>query len=153
MTLYFVNGSPGTGKSTVRAELLRRDFVAYDTDQDHLSAWSAGVLRLPPGAVHRIAAEVGSGAGFICGSVGNEGEVWDLFEAVVFLTVSASTLRRRLIERGSFGSAGAELDGVLDRHADAVTANARFGARLVDAERPVATVVDEILGVLGLGRG
>jgi hypothetical protein len=150
MPLYFVNGSPGAGKSTVCAELTRRGFVAYDTDLDQLSAWSDDVLRLPPTTVRRIAAEVGDGAGFICGSTGNEGEVWDLFAAVVFLSVSTGTLRRRLAERGGFGSSGTELEGVLGRHSDAEAANAGFGAHLIDGDRPVAVVVDDLLGVLGL---
>ncbi|MFI5710595.1 hypothetical protein [Kribbella sp. NPDC051620] len=152
MPLYLVNGSPGAGKSTACAELNRRGFIAYDTDLDQLSAWSDGVLRLPPSTVRRIAAEVGDGAGFICGSTGNEGEVWDLFTAVAFLTVGADTLRRRLIQRGGFGSAGAELEGVLGRHTGAESANARFGAHLVDADRPVEEVVDDLLTALGVAR-
>jgi hypothetical protein len=45
--------------------------------------------RLPPDTVSRLAAEVGDGVGFICGTVANDDEIWDLFMAVVSLSVDA----------------------------------------------------------------
>jgi gluconate kinase len=150
MGLYFVIGTPGTGKTAVCEELRRRGFRAYDTDHDKLSHWEDGTLRLPPETVLRLAAEVGDSAGFICGSVGNEGEVWEHFEGVVSLSVSADVLRRRLIARRGFGSTGDELSSVLASHQTVDADNARFGAHLINADRPVAAVVDEILRVLGV---
>lgn len=173
MSLYFVIGSPGAGKSAACAELRRRGFVAYDTDLDALSVWfddssnaivplpvdprqrddrwlAQHTLRLPPETVLRIAAEVGDSVGFICGSTGNEGEIWELFEGVVSLSVSAAVLRQRLTDRNTFGSTEDELRRVLVSHQSVDADNARFGAHLVNADRPTALVVDELLRVLKL---
>lgn len=150
MSLYLVIGTPGAGKTTVREELRRRGFVAYDTDLDNLSHWIDGILRLPPETVLRLAAEVGDRVGFVCGSTGNEGEIWKYFDGVVSLSVSAGVLRQRLIERQGFGSSGEELRQVLASHQTVDADNARFGAQLVNADRAPAAVVDELLRVLGI---
>jgi dephospho-CoA kinase len=35
MALIYVIGASGAGKSTVRTELQRRGYMAYDTDEDY----------------------------------------------------------------------------------------------------------------------
>ncbi|GAA5039805.1 hypothetical protein [Actinopolymorpha pittospori] len=108
MPLVLVTGTSGAGKSTVRAELRRRGYVAYDTDEDHLSRYfekcsgfevpypiaaversdgwhSRHTQRVPPETVRRIAAEVGDELGFVCGSTENEGEIWCHFAVVIYL--------------------------------------------------------------------
>jgi gluconate kinase len=164
MALYFVTGTSGVGKSTVRDELRRRGYVAYGSDEDGLARWfdnasgaqvrlpdqrgadwfARNTYRLPPETVRRIAAEPGDR--FICGTVGNEGEIWDLFTAVVSLTVDEATLRRRLTQRtGGFGSTEDELERILSWHQTVAEDNERYGALSVDASHPVEQVVDHIL--------
>jgi hypothetical protein len=174
MALIYVTGASGAGKSTVRAELQRRGYMAYDTDEDGLSRWfenrsgaevsmpvdpshrddgwfAHNTYRLPSDTVRRLAADVGDGVGFICGTVGNDGEIWDLFTVVVSLGVDAETVRQRLVERvNSFGSTEDELQRVLAWHANVDADNLRFGAMLIDASRPVADVVDHLLTELDL---
>ncbi|MDX6241828.1 MAG: hypothetical protein QOG10_6652 [Kribbellaceae bacterium] len=174
MTLIYVTGASGAGKSTVRTELQRRGYVAYGTDEDGLSRWfenrsgaevsmpvdptrrdddwfAKNTYRLPPVTVRRLAAEVGDGVGFICGTVGNDDQIWDLFTAVVSLSIDAGTVRRRLVERvNSFGSTEDELQRVLAWHANVDADNLRFGALLIDASPPVAEVVDQLLTELDL---
>ncbi|MFI5728609.1 AAA family ATPase [Kribbella sp. NPDC051587] len=167
MPLFYVAGASGAGKSTVCAELARRGHPSYDVDADGLAVWldRAGnvvpmpdarddawfanhTYTLPPAIVRRLAAEVGEAVGFVCGTVGNEGEIWDLFAHVISLSVDAETVRRRLAQRpDGFGSTAEELQRILTWHATIDADNARFGATLVDAGRPLVAVVDEVLEV------
>ncbi|MFF0338870.1 AAA family ATPase [Kribbella sp. NPDC004875] len=164
--LVLVTGSPGSGKTTVGDELRRRGYGVFDVDRlarwfENASgaevsmpsyrddAWFAEhTYRLPVETVRRIADEA-AGLTFICGTTGNEAEIWDLFDAVVSLSVDAPTLRRRLAGRpGGFGSTRAELGRVLTWHANVDTDNARYGALLIDATAPIAQVASEILTTL-----
>ncbi|WP_405057154.1 hypothetical protein OG474_31015 [Kribbella sp. NBC_01505] len=64
------------------------------------------------------------------------------------LSVDADTVRRRIAQRPEgFGSSEEELRRILHWHATVDADNARFGATLVDASRPVTTVADEVLKV------
>jgi ribose 1,5-bisphosphokinase PhnN len=169
MCLVLVNGSSGAGKTAVGGELRRRGYGVFDVDADGLAHWfedatgaersmpsyrddawfAENTYRLPVATVLRIAREAGDGVTFICGTVGNEGEIWDLFDAVVSLSVDATTLRRRLTGReGGFGSSAAELERVLAWHTRVDADNARYGALLVDANGPVPEVADLILTAL-----
>ncbi|TWD81367.1 ribose 1,5-bisphosphokinase PhnN [Kribbella amoyensis] len=175
MGLIYVTGASGAGKSTVLGELRRRGFVAHGTDEDGLARWYENsthreasmpadpdrrdddwyahhTYRLPPDTVRRLAAEVGDDIGFVCGTVGNDNEIWDLFTSVVSLSVDATTIRRRLGARGDgFGSTEAEVRRILAWHKNVDADNARFGAVLVDATGPVSEVVDRVLASIGTG--
>ncbi|MEV6285125.1 hypothetical protein [Kribbella sp. NPDC051770] len=174
MPLVYVTGPSGAGKSTVGAELARRGFPSYDTDLDRLSHWYRGdqlvahpdaaaddrwyaehVLRLPPETVRRLASAT-TGLGFVCGTVGNEGEIWELFAAVVSLSLDDASIRARLATRapGSFGSTPDDVRRILGWAATIDEDNSRYGALLVDASGPGDEVADLILSGLrerGLG--
>ncbi len=84
---------------------------------------------------------------FLCGSVENEGEVWDLFESVVCLVLDEAALRERLATRttNEFGKQPVELAAVL-RWNPTMEANYRDrGSLIVNTDQPLSTVVDEIL--------
>jgi hypothetical protein len=115
--------------------------------------FASNTYRLPPETVRRIAAGLGDTPGFLCGTVGNDNEIWDLFTAVISLSVDAETLRRRLTARANgFGSTDDELHRVLAWHATVDADNQRYGAILVDAARPITEVVDDLLTRLHLPR-
>lgn len=167
MALVYVTGTSGAGKTTVRAELRRRGYAAFDTDEDRLSRWfenGSGVelelpadptgrddawyanhtQRIPPAQLRRLD---GDGLVFVCGTAGNEVEIWDQFALVVNLSVDAETIRQRLETRGgnAFGSTEAEVERVLVWHENRDENYDRFGAVRIDATQPVAAVVDQIL--------
>lgn len=168
MGLVYVTGSSGTGKTAVGDELRRRGFLVYDVDRDQLARWfdngtgeevvmpqhrhddwfAANTYRLPPETLRDL--PTGDRPTFVCGTVGNDNEIWDLFDTVISLSIDAQTLTRRLRARGGFGSSAAELHRVLGWHADVDADNARYGAVLVDAGGAVHEVADRLLGVLNV---
>ncbi len=84
---------------------------------------------------------------FLAGSVPNELDVWDLFDAVICLVVDDATLAHRLATRtgNDFGKTPAVRDAVLGWNATAALDYRRFGATIIDATRPLEVVVEEVL--------
>ena len=173
MSLVFVTGISGSGKSTVRQELRSRGYEAWGTDEDKLSGWydkqTGASVAMPPREVwatpawreqndwhldrqkiEAIADRIGRSTAFICGTAANEGEVWDLFSQVFYLLIDEATLRSRISERinNDFGKEPHELEAILGWLRDAEANYTRFGANIIDASRPLGEVVDEILALI-----
>jgi adenylate kinase family enzyme len=171
MSMIYVTGISGSGKSSVCKELARRGYEAYDTDEG-LSAWYENATGLavarPLGAIGRttnwyaehswrfvrerieaIAARTAGKTAFICGSAANEIEVWDLFAIVIYLHIDEGTLRHRLATRSGngFGAEQHELNAILGWY-KAGTLRAdyqRYGAVIIDATQSLETVVDAVV--------
>ena len=129
----YITGPSGGRKSTVCAELRRRGYPAYDAGEDGLARWfdnttgaevpmpptrvddwyERHTYRLPPATV-RALTPPGDEPAFLCGTVGNEGEIWHLFTTLISLSVFAETIQRRLATRpNAFGSSPDDLARVL----------------------------------------
>lgn len=169
MGLIYVTGISGAGKSTVREELARRGFAAFDTDEDEVAQWTHTVTRAitplladahrtpeflaehewraEPERVRQLARDAESRRTFLCGSVGNDDEVWEFFDSVFVLSIDESSLRHRLLTRTAhdFGTKPHELDLVLVWHSVIDDYYRSRGAVLVDATRPIGAIVDEML--------
>ena len=172
MSLVHVTGISGAGKSTVRAELSARGFVAHDVDEDGYKSWyrrDSGTrareqrawadtdrswqgrywLKVDRAKVVRLAAEARAAGGpvFLCGTGPNDDEIWDLFDIVVNLTISDSVLKHRLGTRmnNDYGKHPDDLADIVGWNG-VVAENMRgWGAVLIDAERPLADVVDDVV--------
>ena len=123
MPSIFVTGISGAGKSTVREELCRRGLLAYDTDEHEIAQWRnkvtgeitpliAEVHRTPefllqndwssdPERVRQLAEDDEERTVFLCGSVGNDEEVWHFFDKVFLLSIDEATMRHRLSDENS----------------------------------------------------
>lgn len=168
MPLVWVTGSPGAGKSTVCGLLKSRGQRAFDADWDGYNHWVDRVggtmvatppYPVPPGWLDRFGwrikrAEVASLAvrmrdatGFLCGSVENEVDVWDLFDLVVCLVIDSQTLRDRLRRRpgNAFGKHPEELAAALGWNDGNESAYRRFGATIIDGTQPAADVAAAVL--------
>ncbi len=172
MSLVFVTGIPGAGKSSVCRELKERGCRAYDTDQDQLAGWydksTHQPVSMPPREVwatqawrdrhdwyldrmkiNTIAETSGAAPVFICGTAANEAQVWDLFSKVMYLLVDEPTVRSRLSSRtdNEFGKEPHELAAILGWLRTAKEDYTRFGAEIIDASRPLKLVVDDIISL------
>jgi dephospho-CoA kinase len=166
--LVWVTGSPGVGKSAASALLNSRGELGVDADREGYNHWvdrtSGEVVGDPPypvpaGWLERFAWRIGRAevealvarvqhkTAFLCGSVENEAEVWDLFDLVVCLVADNETLRRRLQARttNSFGKHPEELAVTLKWNEVIESNYRRYGATIIDGRRPLPQVVDAIL--------
>jgi len=171
--LVWITGVSGTGKSTVRVELATRGYQSFDTDEDGIAVWrrrTTGAEVYDPGdgnhpdtwlqdhcwtinrpRVEQLARMARDEVVFLCGSVENEDEVWELFDIVICLVLDESTLRERLAGRttNQFGKAPGELDVILGWNRTIEATYQGFGAVVVNADQALTDVVDEILANLG----
>jgi hypothetical protein len=175
MPLVWVTGSPGVGKSTVCELLKRQGQLAVDADWEGYNHWvdrtSGEVVTHPPYPVPRgwldrfgwridrteveaLAGRAADRTAFLCGSVENEVEVWDLFDLVICLVVDNDTLTGRLANRttNTFGACPEELAAALGWNDEAESTYRRFGATTIDGRLPPAVVADAVLAAAGLAQ-
>ena len=158
---YLVEGVSGTGKTAVCHELGRRGHhaingdteLAYqgdpetgeplDTADHEHHIWDVGRVRA-------LAADRREPATFFCGGSRNFSRFIDLFDGVFLLDVDLDTLLRRLGERapGEWGRQPSERSLVIRLHR--TREDLPRGGVVVDATRPLADVVDEIVRLAGL---
>lgn len=166
-----MTGTPGVGKSAVCDVLNSRGFEAYDADTGGFRYWQrrdTGEIvaspgrPLPPGwhldhempmdrAAVEALAERASGTVFLCGTVGNEAEVWHLFSRVICLVVDQETLRYRLANRPhGFGKEPELAAQVLVWNLTSEERYRGLGATIVDSTRPLEKVADEVIAAAGI---
>lgn len=172
MSLFYITGTPGSGKSAVCDELKRRGYVAFDTDNDGIAAFynnetgeaiQRHVLaaeRTPAWrkqhtwkakreAVEKLRGTDDEKPVFLCGVTANDAdELWDLFDKVFALIVTDEhALRERIVGRDQddYGQNPHELATLLEWQQTAAEDYRKLGAVLVDASRPLPEVADEIL--------
>lgn len=174
MPLIYITRISGSGKSTIRGELRERGYVAYDVDEDGFKSWyntstdslaadqrlwvDTDVewrrryrLKIERSKVSALAecALTATKPTFLCGTTPNDEDIWDLFSAVVHLTVSDSTLRHRLATRvdNNYGKDPQDLRDIMGWNSDSRRRNLGRGAISINAEQPVAQVVHDIIDI------
>lgn len=169
--LVWVTGTSGAGKSSVCDALRARGATAVDADWDGYSFWvdrlDGEVVTEPPYPVPRgwldryswrinrarveeLALQSQGGVSFLCGSVENEREVWDLFDRVICLIIDDETLTRRLAARttNAFGKQREELRAAIGWNHTVEGIYRGRGAAIIDATRPIETVVNDVLAAI-----
>lgn len=173
MSVVWVTGISGSGKSSVCEALKDHGHHAIDADWEGFSRW---VHRLtgevatdppypvPPGwldeyawristaRVQELASSSRAGVTFLCGGGENEHEVRHCFDVVVCLVVDDRAIVGRLAERttNAFGKHPDELAAVLARNATEADRYEELGAAIVDATRPLEEVVGAVLAAAGV---
>src|SRR4029079_2935001 len=80
-----LTGMSGSGKSTALAELSRRGFDVVDTDEGGWTVWSedAGGYVWREDCIDQLLARESASTLYVSGTVSNQGEFYDRFDAVV----------------------------------------------------------------------
>jgi hypothetical protein len=100
-----------------------------------------------PERVRQLAKEGEQRTVFLCGSIGNEDEVWPFIDKVFLLSIDEATMRHRLLTRTAhdFGTMPHELELLLAWNEAIAEHYLSRGAIVIDATKPLPFVVDEIL--------
>ena len=145
MTVVFVTGMSGTGKSSALSELARRGHRVVDTDY-------GGWIKDEPeplwreDRINELLDEHGDGTLFVAGCVANQGRFYERFDAVVLLSAPADVILERVAGRttNDFGKSDAERERILS-DLDAVEPLLRRGATAeIDTRAPLDEVVDAL---------
>jgi shikimate kinase len=172
VSLIFITGVAGSGKSAIRKELSARGYEAYDTDKDGLSEWfnkdtgksvyspreewgsrsaewyAKHELNTSLDRIRELATQAKTKVIFLCGSTSNRREVMKLCSLVVGLDISEEVLRQRIAARKNlFGKQQHELDKILEWRKKVTADIRRAGAIIIDANRPLEEVVDDVVKV------
>lgn len=116
----------------------------YPSPQGWLDRYS---WRIDRARVEALADRAQTTVAYLCGSVENEAEVWDLFEHVICLVIDDETLVRRLAARttNAFGKHPEELRAALGWNRTVGATYRRFGATIINATRPIEIVVNDVI--------
>lgn len=171
MSLIYITGISGSGKSSVCKELLRRGYKAYDTDKDGIAYFynnrtnrpivgrvsveertpdwrSSHTWKASRETIEKLADGAKGNIVFLCGVTANDtDELWDLFSQVFALVIDEPTLHHRIATRISndFGKNPHEFADLLRWQQTAADDYKKHGAMLIDASQSIEKVADEIL--------
>jgi len=167
MALLYITGSPGSGKSSVKEELVIRGYASYGGGEDGFAAfynndtgkridnWVTAEQRTPewrnkhtwkliPEKITQLKSEAKHKPIFLCAIAKNEVEFWDLFDKFIVLDIDEDTMQKRLATRtnNDVGKAESELKELLaDRKLKQYPQNAIH----IDASRSLNEVVKDII--------
>lgn len=169
MPLIYVTGVSGSGKSTLCNELVRRGHDAHDSDREGNASFVSRLTgehvpapslegrtaefvaefewRFIRTSVEGLATRAVDRTVFFLGTAGNERDMWDLFDVVIYLAIDESTLRHRIATRtgNDFGKSDDELRQCLEWLVEANANFANYEATFIDATRPLDAVLHDIL--------
>lgn len=168
MSLIYITGIAGSGKTTVLKEIKRRGYEVHDADEK-LSFWankSSGARfhandhkpttdpkffeehewHMDKQGIKELA-NTSDRTTFIGGAVVNEKDVWEYFDKVFVLYVNNEALTQRLIHRADkdFGKAEHELKHVLKLNSEVPAKYKSLGAMVIDATQSTDKIADEII--------
>ncbi|MEU7449161.1 AAA family ATPase [Streptomyces diastaticus] len=159
MTVIFVTGMSGTGKTTALNQLEQQGYRVVDTD---VGEWIED-LPLPDGAgvepqwrEDRIDAlitehEISGEPLFIAGTVWNQGRFYPRFDEIVLFSAPLEVMLERIANRDTnpFGKTTEQRDQVVADTAEVEPLLRSSATVEIDTRKPLAEVVDQLAAFVG----
>lgn len=167
MSLIYIKGTPGSGKSAICRELARLGHESHDADDDDMGGpfnnatnqrveypdslspewFAAHSFRLISGAVEALHTKAKDKTIFLCGTASNEDDLWHLFDHVLFLDIDEQTLNNRIAKRtdNDYGQSPHELELIMEKYRADQAKRDRPGVVLLDATLPLDEVIKSVL--------
>jgi dephospho-CoA kinase len=159
---YLVTGNPGSGKSMMVAEFLRRGLRAMDTDDiagwvdesgqpaeqpEHVTAtWLASHRWVwTRAAFDRVVHAAGTAPMFFCGIAVNQREMLDLFDLVFLLTLDEQTQIDRLDTASNADRNAAQRAEIINGRPVFEEQMRNAGAVVLDGRQPTPALATAIL--------
>lgn len=175
MTLIYITGLPGVGKSTIAHELKRQGAEAHSADEDgfngfynketgqkhihqeddvkyHTPEWDAKYeWRTDEDKVKELKKNSEGRIVYLSGVSANQNEILKIVDKVIYLHVDESTLKHRLASRdmSNFGKAPHELELIFALYKTSLDEHKSINSIIIDATQSVEKIVDDIIGALG----
>lgn len=169
MSLIYVTGAPGVGKTTLQKEFDRRGFDTRDIDNSQLGGphnkktgerviippankrtpeWFAThEWRVYPHAFTALKDEASDHDIILFGVAASDGEILHVFDKIMYLNIDDETLRRRIQNReeNDFGKNEFEMQDILNRKHGLDEKYGNLNAIDIDATKSLCEVADEIV--------
>lgn len=173
MSLIYITGIEGSGKTTVCKELKRRGYEAYDIDEDKIAAiyntktdqfdlyprdpsertleWRSNhQWRIKDECIKEIAREAYHKDIYLCGTAQNEEAYVGQFKMIIALSCSLQTIIHRLESRkghNTYGKSLVEQQAVKVKYRDTVSYYKKLGAITINSEQTITSLADQIISL------
>ena len=173
MPLILISGISTSGKSTIRKELSKLGYEAYDTEHNGISAWfnkktseraaefgeishkPIGWLdehewRISVEWVRNIALKAKDAPIFLCGGASNIADVISFCSVVIWLQTDEVTIRKRVNNPRDhdYGTRPHELSKIIRENKLQEADYRSFDAKMVDATQDLADVMRGVLKIM-----
>jgi shikimate kinase len=155
MALIYITGPTGAGKTSVRNELLKRGYEAFDTDEgmnSHVNIMTGREVSYPESkdvtpewlSQHRFIMPRDKVVAmsqfakerlvFLCGAADNDLELANCFAKTICLHANKNTTKNRVETRttNNYGRLPAEMESILNNHDIIVEKYRESGAEMLD---------------------
>lgn len=176
MSLIYITGPTGAGKSTVGGALSQKGYKVIDTDTDGVRYWISKktnkltdlfrkdekitndyktnhFVGLSENFVIELKAMALKETVFLCGTVANDLDMRKYFDKIILLDTSGAVQKERIQSRTNdfYGSQADQLTKAMKWRSAQVGKYIKAGAIKINAEQPINKVVDDVLMASNIG--
>jgi dephospho-CoA kinase len=169
MSLIYVTGAPGSGKTTLQKELSSRGYDTRDIDNSNFGGpynkssgkqviippaderspdwFDAHEWRVHPDAFDRLKVESASKDIIVCGVAASDGQILHVFDKIMYLNLDDETLVSRLKTRidNDYGKNDFELQEILSRKHGLDEKYSSLDVININASNSLSAVAEEII--------
>lgn len=169
MSLIYVTGAPGAGKSTLQKEFITRGYETRDIDNSNLGGphnkstgervtippadqrtaqwFEAHEWRVYPHAFEQLKQEASDQNIILFGVAASDGEILHVFDKIMYLNINNDTLSDRIANRkdNDFGKNDFELHDILNRKHGLDNKYSSLHVIHINASKSLNEVTEEII--------